>query len=53
MERSGHKEFTDEIVDWMTAHTGRLIGSKIDVQYTELTKDNHLRFPRFVRFRDE
>jgi hypothetical protein len=45
--------FTDEIVDYMTANQDKLIGRKVDIKYTERTRENKLRFPRFIRFRDE
>ena len=44
---------TDEISNWMTRNSGKLIGMKVDIQYTEKTKDGLLRFPRFSKFRED
>lgn len=44
--------FTDKIVDWMTQNKDKLVGMRVDIRYTERTKDGVLRFPRFVKFRE-
>lgn len=44
---------SDEMRDWMTNNTGKLIGMKADIAYTERTMDGRLRFPRFIKFRED
>lgn len=44
---------SDEMSAYMTTNKDKLIGKKVDLEFTEITKANKLRFPRFIRFRDE
>jgi DNA ligase-1 len=45
--------FTDELRKAMWSEPASYVGRTIEVQYQEETKDGSLRFPTFVRFRDD
>jgi hypothetical protein len=45
--------FNDEMVEYMTKNKDMLVGRQVDIKYTERTRDNRLRFPRFIGFRGD
>lgn len=45
--------FSDEDRDWMWANKDNVIGRIAEIKYQEMTNDNIMRFPIFLRWRDK
>jgi len=45
--------FSDEQRQYIWEHQDELAWTKVEIKFQEVTKDNSLRFPTFVKFRDD
>ena len=43
----------DAMADWLTNNQDKIVGNIVEIQYNEITETNSLRFPRFIKFRDD